>query len=69
MSLFGPKTPASILGVDLSSSSIKIVELSNKNGEGKLLTYGYVEFPFTDTDRAALEDLKNTATKEKKMEN
>ncbi len=40
------------LGVDLGTSSIKIVELQNKSGHAQLLTYGYVEQE-TDIIRAS----------------
>ena len=42
MSLFGSKVQ-SYLGIDLGSSSIKMVELSNEKGRPRLLTYGYSE--------------------------
>ena len=42
----------SYLGVDLGTSSIKMVELQNKGGRALLLTYGYVEQP-TDIIRSS----------------
>lgn len=52
------KSSKSYLGVDLGTSSIKIVELQSKGSHPQLLTYGYVEQP-TDIVRAsssAMED-------------
>lgn len=39
-SIFGPKTPDSVLGIDVGSSSIKIVQLKKKGGKAILETYG-----------------------------
>lgn len=41
----------SCLGIDVGSSSIKIVELKNEGGKIKLLTYGFSE-SFNDLDQA-----------------
>ncbi|MBU0671054.1 MAG: type IV pilus assembly protein PilM [Patescibacteria group bacterium] len=41
MALFGSQE--SYLGIDIGSSSIKLVELSNQKGRAKLNTYGYLE--------------------------
>jgi len=49
MALFGKKK--SYLGVDIGTSSIKIVELADQSGEPKLLTYGFTEEP-TDIVRS-----------------
>ncbi len=38
--LFGPKQSESVLGVDIGSSSIKIVQIARKNGHAVLETYG-----------------------------
>ncbi len=46
------RSSKSYLGVDLGTSSIKIVELQNKGGHPQLLTYGYVEQP-TDIVRSS----------------
>jgi len=52
MQLFGFGAPKNYLGVDLGTSSIKIVELQSKSGRAQLLTYGYVEQP-TDVVRSS----------------
>jgi type IV pilus assembly protein PilM len=41
MALFGKKQ--SYLGIDLGTSSMKVVELRSEGGRPKLVTYGYVE--------------------------
>lgn len=41
MALFGKKQ--SYLGIDIGTSSIKVVELKSESGRPKLVTYGYVE--------------------------
>lgn len=41
MALF--KQKQSYLGVDIGTSSIKVVELANANGRPRLVTYGYIE--------------------------
>ena len=42
MAIFGSSNQ-SYLGVDIGSSSIKVVELKNEKGRPKLVTYGYME--------------------------
>lgn len=41
MAFFGKKQ--SFLGIDIGTSSIKVVELKNETGRPKLVTYGFVE--------------------------
>src|SRR3989338_881547 len=41
MSIFSSK--ASYLGIDIGTSSIKIIELANFQGRPRLLTYGFIE--------------------------
>lgn len=41
MALFGKKQ--NFLGIDIGTSSIKVVELKNETGRPKLVTYGFVE--------------------------
>lgn len=41
MGLFS--SPENYLGIDIGSSSIKLVEMANEKGRPKLLTYGYME--------------------------
>jgi Tfp pilus assembly PilM family ATPase len=43
-SLFKGKSKGSVIGVDIGSSSIKIVQLKNENGIAVLETYGAVSF-------------------------
>ncbi|MFH1366938.1 MAG: type IV pilus assembly protein PilM [Patescibacteria group bacterium] len=49
MALFGGKK--SYLGLDLGTSSLKLVELSGGSGEPRLITYGFIEEP-TDIIKA-----------------
>lgn len=53
--IFKKKTK-SFLGVDLGGGGIKIVELGLKNKRPKLLTYGYTEAYFKETDGDYLDD-------------
>lgn len=46
----------SCLGIDIGSSSIKIVELKNEGGKIKLLTYGFSE-SFHDLDQASPQEI------------
>ncbi len=46
MGLFSKKT--SYLGIDIGSSSVKVVELENFNGRPKLATYGFTEKSLSD---------------------
>ena len=41
MSLFSP--PASYLGIDFDSNSVKLVELKNERGRPQLITYGFID--------------------------
>ncbi|MCX6796028.1 MAG: type IV pilus assembly protein PilM, partial [Candidatus Falkowbacteria bacterium] len=43
MGLFSSSSTPSFLGVDIGTSSIKIVELKKEAGQAKLLTYGFSE--------------------------
>lgn len=54
MSLFFSKE--SYLGVDIGSSSIKVVEIKNQDGRVKLLTYGFSE-NFDDLDQKEPEEI------------
>jgi len=49
MGLFFPSE--SVLGVDIGSSSVKVVELKNDGGKAKLITYGFSE-NLEDLDQA-----------------
>ncbi len=42
MAMFGASSQ-SYLGIDIGSSSLKIVELKNEKGRPKLVTYGYID--------------------------
>lgn len=43
MALISSSSPSSYLGIDIGSTSIKIVELKKEAGQAKLLTYGFSE--------------------------
>lgn len=43
MSIFGGKKVHTYLGVDVGTSGLKVVELSNEKGRAKVMTYGYSE--------------------------
>jgi len=60
MGLFGKQKPKSFLGIDLGSSSIKVVEFENKKGRPVLLTYGYAEFSSTEAGETLFEQTKRT---------
>jgi len=51
MSFFGFGKKTSYLGIDLGTTSIKLVELTKENGVPTLLTYGYAERPLDDVIR------------------
>lgn len=59
MGLFGQTKSGSVLGVDIGTSGIKLVEVGMRKGRPALLTYGYTEkasdqrsvSPFEDTRR------------------
>lgn len=61
MALFNKKT--SYLGIDLGSSSVKIVELENFNSRPRLVTYGFTEKNLSewngDGSLGAIEDMAN----------
>ncbi|MEK7580292.1 MAG: pilus assembly protein PilM [Patescibacteria group bacterium] len=48
MSFFGFGKKISYLGIDIGTTSIKLVELTKENGVPTLLTYGYAERPLDD---------------------
>ena len=48
MGLFGVGKKKSFLGVDIGSTSIKLVELSKEHGVPTLVTYGYAERAISD---------------------
>lgn len=60
MALFGGKKSPSYIGVDIGASGIKLVELANEKGRGKLLTYGYSEQTL-DEGATPFDDPKATA--------
>jgi len=62
MGLFSSNTN-SYLGIDIGSTSIKVVELKKAGSEAKLLTYGYSENINYDnlSKRNSTEDVKKTA--------
>ncbi|MEI6287995.1 MAG: pilus assembly protein PilM [bacterium] len=58
MGLFS-SNKTSYLGVDLGSSSIKVVELANSNGRPRLVTYGFTEKKLTDNNFISSSDFLN----------
>jgi type IV pilus assembly protein PilM len=49
--LFNTSTGSSVLGIDIGSSSIKVVQLQRKNGSAVLQTYGEIALgPYAGTD-------------------
>lgn len=58
MGIFSSKT--SYLGVDIGTSSVKIVELSNFKGRPRLVTYGFIEKKSGDFSNL-IDDTKGTA--------
>jgi type IV pilus assembly protein PilM len=69
MGLFGKKK-ISYIGADLGAGGIKLVELQNEKGRGRLTTYGFVERPvdlqsinLIDDPKAAADVLKKIAAK------
>jgi type IV pilus assembly protein PilM len=67
MGLFGGGGKENTIGVDISSSSIKLVELMHDKTGAKLSTYGYAEFPYRSGDVDPLDDVKGTAALLKKI--
>jgi len=58
---FGKKQNKNYLGVDIGVGGIKVVELMNEKGRGRLITYGYSERSSSDAVLHPLDDVKNTA--------
>ncbi len=58
MSLFS--SPASYLGIDFDSNSVKVVELKNENGRPRLVTYGYLD---KEVDKSLADDNKESFAK------
>ena len=58
MSIFSPK--ANYLGIDIGTSSIKVVELANFKGRPRLVTYGFIEKKPAEV-RNLVDDAVNTA--------
>ncbi|MFA6132297.1 MAG: pilus assembly protein PilM [Patescibacteria group bacterium] len=57
---FGKKQTKNYLGIDIGAGGIKIVELMNEKGRGRLITYGYSERSSADVLHP-LEDPKGTS--------
>lgn len=63
MALFGKKKQEeSYLGIDISSDSIKVVELKNAGGKPQLVTYGYVQSKADVMKGAFIENINLTST-------
>lgn len=62
MALFGGSKKSTepafsgLLGVDIGTMGVKVVELTVENGKPRLTTYGYAEAPNGQTDLSALSD-------------
>ena len=58
--LFSPKKKGSVLGIDIGSSSIKVVQLTEKNGHAVLETYGELSLgPYADKNIGQAVNLSN----------
>ncbi|MCX6740831.1 MAG: hypothetical protein NTY61_00310, partial [Candidatus Parcubacteria bacterium] len=55
------KRKQSYLGVDLGSTSIKLVELRSEKGVPTLVTYGYAERAMGDIVRGKAEEVQKNA--------
>lgn len=58
---FGKKQTKNYLGIDIGVGGVKIVELMNEKGRGRLVTYGYSEAGIDGTGMLPLDDIKATA--------
>jgi len=58
---FGKKSTKNYLGIDIGAGGVKIVELMNEKGRGRLITYGYSERGVSEDGLHPLEDVKGTA--------
>ena len=61
MPLFGKKTE-SVIGVDIGSSSIKMIELAHRDGRAHLVTYGFADPLSRDARGSAKEDIEYLAS-------
>jgi Tfp pilus assembly PilM family ATPase len=65
MALFGNKKEPesqSLLGVDIGTTGIKIVELAPEGGKIRLVTYGYADVPVgSDPSALSIDDTKKIA--------
>jgi len=57
---FGKKNTKNYLGIDIGAGGVKIVELMNEKGRGRLITYGYSEREVGEPLHP-LDNVKNTA--------
>ncbi len=60
MGLFGQSKSGSVLGVDIGTSGIKLVEVGLRKGRPALLTYGYTEKASNQRSVSPFEDTKRT---------
>ena len=58
---FGKKPSKNYLGIDIGAGGVKIVELMNEKGRGRLITYGYSERVIGGDGLHPLDDIKGTA--------
>lgn len=68
MSLFS-KSPvsSSYLGIDIGFGGVKLVELKNEKGRGRLVTYAYANLPADSLDKSLINDIPGTAALIKEM--
>jgi len=59
MGFFGLKQKKSFLGVDIGSTSIKLVELNKEKGAPTLVTYGYAERAISDIVKGDAQKILN----------
>ncbi|MEI7741958.1 MAG: type IV pilus assembly protein PilM [bacterium] len=67
MGLFGGGNKDFSIGVDVSTSGVKLVELVYDKNGATLSTYGYAEFPFVMGDLDPLDNIKGTSGLLKKI--
>lgn len=62
MGLFSGSKNKALVGVDIGSSGIKLVEISNVKGRAKLMTYGYTEIPSLEGGDVLFENTKQAGS-------
>lgn len=67
MSLFRRENAHRLLGIDIGASAIKLVEIENDRGRGKLYTYAFAEQPASSMNHNFLDDAEGTGKLLKSM--